>query len=464
MKSILILLLIITAPTALKAQDITGQWNGVLKVQGMQLRVVFNVIETEDGYSSTMDSPDQGVNDIPVSTTTFENPEIKFEVKNAGIEYTGELIEDKIIGTFKQGGQEFPMDLSRDEIEKVDVKRPQEPTEPYPYYSEDVTFKNSKADISLAGTLTLPKKKGKYPVVILISGSGPQNRNEELMGHKPFLVISDYLTRNGIGVLRYDERGVGESTGDFDAATSADLATDVKSATEYLKSRKEVDKKNIGLIGHSEGGIIAPMVAAESDDIGFIVLLAGTGIPGDELLLMQQELIWRAGGVPESDIDQSIETNKKLFEIIVKSNDLEKLEEDLTIFLTETYEKDSSRIPEGATIEGLVEVQISQYLTPWMQYFIKYDPAPTLEKVDCPVLAINGDKDLQVPPKENLEAIEKALRKGGNDQVTTKELENLNHLFQESDTGSLAEYAAIEQTFSPVALEVVLEWIKLQVE
>lgn len=286
MKIVLVFLITILTSITLNAQDITGEWNGLLKVQGIQLRLVFNVAKTDSGYLSTMDSPDQGANDIPVTTTTFDHPKIIFEVKNIGIEYIGELKGEEIIGTFKQGGQEFSMDLSREEIEKVVVKRPQEPTEPYPYYSEDVTFKNATADISLAGTLTLPKKKGKYPVVILISGSGPQNRDCDLLGHKSFLVISDYLTRNGIGVLRYDDRGVEESTGDFDNATSADFATDVESAVEYLKSRKEIDKKNIGLVGHSEGGLIAPMVAAESEDIAFIVLLAGTGIQGDQLLLM----------------------------------------------------------------------------------------------------------------------------------------------------------------------------------
>lgn len=464
MRILLTFLVVVFISATSHTQDITGQWNGLLEVQGIKLRLVFNVSKTETGYTSTMDSPDQGAKDIPVTATTFEDPKIKFEVKNIGAEYTGELKEDEILGTFKQGGQEFPMNLSRKEIEKVGAKRPQEPTEPYPYYSEDVTFKNSKADISLSGTLTLPKKKGKYPVVVLISGSGPQNRDEELLGHKPFLVISDYLTRNGIGVLRYDDRGVGESTGDFNAANSADFATDVESAIEYLKSRKEVDKKNIGLIGHSEGGIIAPIVAAESDDVSFIVLLAGTGIRGDKLLLMQQELIWRAGGMSEAEIEKSVQTNKQHFELVVKSNDLEELKVDLTHSLNEMIAKDTTQIPEGKSKDEYVSELLGQVANPWMYYFLKYDPAPVLEKVDCPVLAINGEKDLQVPPKENLEAIKRALEKGGNDQVTTKEIENLNHLFQESETGSPNEYASIEQTFSPVALEVMLEWIKIQVK
>ena len=463
MKILIIILVFGLISVKAFSQDITGQWNGMLNVQGVKLRLVFNVSETESGYSSIMDSPDQGAKDIPVTSTTFEDPEIIFEMKNIGAEYKGSLKGDSIVGTFKQGGQAFPMNLKRDLIEKEEAIRPQEPKKPYPYYSEDVTFKNSKADISLSGTLTLPKKKGKYPVVILISGSGPQNRDEELLGHKPFLVLSDYLTRNGIGVLRYDDRGVAESTGDFGSATSADFATDVESAIAYLKRRKEVDKKNIGLIGHSEGGIIAPMVASKSDDVSFIVLLAGTGIRGDQLLLMQQELIWRVKGTPEEEIIQSKKASESLFERIVKSNDTKVLKEDLTKILNEMIEKDSIEIPEGTTQEKYVTTQVDQITTPWMQYFLKYDPAPTLEEVDCPVLAINGSKDLQVPSKVNLEAIKNALNKGGNDRVTTKEIENLNHLFQESETGSPDEYASIEQTFSPKALEVILEWIESQI-
>lgn len=464
MRTVLFLFIAFLLTSNTRAQGITGEWNGLLKIQGVQLRLVFNVTKGENGYTSTMDSPDQGVKDIPVTTTTFEDPKVKFEVESAGIVYTGKLLDEKIKGTFKQAGQEFPLNLSREEIEKEEVKRPQEPTEPYPYYSEDVTFKNSKAGISLAGTLTLPKKKGKFPVVILISGSGPQNRNEELLGHKPFLILSDYLTRNGIGVLRYDDRGVGESTGDFKAATSKDFATDVESAVKYLKSRKDIDKKNIGLIGHSEGGLIAPMVAAESDDVSFIILLAGTGIQGDKLLLMQQELIWRANGMSEEEIEKSLQINATLFDIVLNSEDSVKVKEDLTISMTKMIEEDSTEIPEGSTVEEIVEKQVNQFATPWMLYFIRYNPAPTLEKVKCPVLAINGEKDLQVPPKENLLAIEKALNKGGNNKVTTKELAKLNHLFQESETGSPDEYASIEQTFSPIALEVVLEWINLQVD
>ena len=463
MKTISILIITLLISIIATAQDITGKWNGALKVQGTQLRIVFNVTKSGETFSSTMDSPDQGANGIPVTKTTFENSKIKFEVANARIEYDGELNGDEITGTFKQGGQVFPMNLSRKAIEKEVVKRPQEPSKPYSYYSEDVTFQNPKANISLAGTLTLPEKEGVFPVVILISGSGPQNRDEELVGHKPFLVISDYLTKNGIAVLRYDDRGVAESKGDFKTATSADFATDVESAITYLKTRKEINKKQIGLVGHSEGGLIAPMVASKSKDVNFIVLLAGTGIQGDKLLLLQQELIAKANGASESDIKKSVQANANLFKMVLQSNDNQKLKADLTNKINEIVKNDnSSEIPKGMTKDQYIALQVDQITSPWMEYFMKYNPVPALEKVKCAVLAVNGEKDLQVPPKENLTAIKNALTKGGNKNVTTIEFPNLNHLFQECKTGSPNEYASIEQTFSPRALAEITQWIKSQ--
>lgn len=464
MRTFLILLISLLTSISLTAQDIIGQWNGALKVQGTQLRLVFNVTKTDNGISSTMDSPDQGAKGIPTTTTSFENSILKITIENAKIEYVGTLGKDNIIvGTFKQAGQSFPMNLSKEVIEKQKLVRPQEPIKPYPYYSEDITFENKKAGISLAGTLTLPNKDGVFPVVILISGSGPQNRDEELLGHKPFLILSDFLTKNGIAVLRYDDRGTAFSKGDFNTATSADFATDVESAITYLKTRNEINKRKIGLIGHSEGGIIAPMVAHKSKDVAFVVLLAGTGIQGDQILLLQQKLIGKASGVSEEDLKKNELINRKIFDIVNKSNSLEQLNIDLTNFIKQSLvNSPNTEKPQGMSDDDFVKLQVKQIANPWMQYFIKYNPAPTLEKVKCPVLAMNGEKDLQVPAKENLEAIKKALTKGKNKKVTIKELPNLNHLFQECKTGSPAEYADIEQTFSPIALTEILKWIQTQ--
>lgn len=463
MKTISILIITLLTSFTVTAQDITGKWNGALKIQGTQLRLAFNVTKSNDGYSATMDSPDQRVADIPVTNTTFENSKIKFEIANAGIVYIGELIDNEIVGTFKQSDQEFPLNLSKKVIEKEAPKRPQTPLKPYPYHSEEVTFQNTKANISLSGTLTLPTKEGNFPVVILITGSGPQTRDEEIFGHKAFLVLSDYLTKNGIAVLRYDDRGIGQSTGDFKSATSADFATDVESAIAYLKTRNEINKKKIGLIGHSEGGLIAPIVAAKSKDVAFIALLAGTGIQGDQILLLQQKLIAKASGASDEEVQKTEAENTKAYEIIKQATSIEQLKIDLTNYYKQAFkEKPNADKPDGMSDDEFINLLVKVYATPWMQYLMKYNPAPTLEKVKCPVLAINGAKDLQVPPKENLEGIKKAVTKGGNKKVTTIELPNLNHLFQECTTGSPDEYGTIEQTFSPTALTVVLNWIKTQ--
>jgi uncharacterized protein len=465
MKKIAAGLLSILIVFSVFGQDITGEWNGALKVQGTQLRLVFTITKTGNGFSSTMDSPDQGAKGIPVTTTTFENSKLKLTITNAGIEYNGEYNDTIITGIFKQGGQQLPLDLSRKKIEKLVFVRPQDPVKPYPYYSEEVAFPNAAANIVLAGTLTLPAKEGVYPVAILITGSGPQNRDEELLGHRPFLVISDWLTKNGIAMLRYDDRGTAQSTGDFKTATSADFAADVEAAVAYVKTRKEIKKNKIGLIGHSEGGLIAPMVAAKNKDVQFIVLLAGTGIQGNQLLLLQQELIARASGATEADIQKIKELNTAIFNMVIQSTNTQQLKNDLTNHFKQLL-KDSSnaRQVNGMNEDEVINAKVEQVANPWMQYFIKYNPVTSLEKVKCPVLAVNGSKDLQVPPKENLAAISNALKKAGNKNVSVKEFPGLNHLFQECTTGLPAEYATIEQTFSPVVLTEITKWIQNQVK
>ncbi len=462
MRIILVLVITLLSNFCVTAQGIMGEWNGVLSIQGTQLRLVFHISQNDTVYTSTMDSPDQGAKGIPVTTTTFKDGVLTLGIPAGGIVYTGEYKDSSVVGVFTQNGRGFPLTLTREAAEKAKLNRPQEPVEPYPYHSENVTFENREAEIELAGTLTLPKKEGVFPAVILISGSGPQDRNEELMGHKPFLVISDYLTRNGIAVLRYDDRGVGESKGDFGAATSADFAGDVAGAVAYLKTRKEIDPAKIGLIGHSEGGMIAPMVASESEDVGFIVLLAGSGIRGDKLILLQEELINRISGKKEEEIAASLQTSARVYDAIIGTEDNEALKSTLQAILEESIAAGYVKIPDGSDKDKFIRQQLQSYTSPWVRYFLEHNPAGVLEKVKCPVLAVNGEKDLQVPPKENLSAIKNALEKGGNKHVTITEYPNLNHLFQESDTGSPMEYAAIEQTFSPEVLKDITEWINLQ--
>jgi esterase/lipase len=349
MKKIIPFIFILGVISTVFGQDIAGTWNGVLKVQGMQLSLVFHIKKTEKGFSSTMDSPDQKAFGMPVTTTNFENSKLNIAIANPRIEYEGVLGTDGIIiGTFKQSGQSFPMNLSKGKVEKEVIKRPQEPKKPYSYYSEEVFFENKSANINLAGTLSLPTKEGVFPAVILISGSGAQNRDEELLGHKPFLVIADYLTKNGIAVLRFDDRGTAMSKGNYATATTLDFATDVEAAVQYLLTRKEIDQKKIGLIGHSEGGMIAPIVASKSKSVSFIVLLAGTGIPGDELLLLQQELIGRASGISEIDLTKIKISNSEIFNIVNKATNPDQMRKDITDQITKSIKSDpESKIPEG---------------------------------------------------------------------------------------------------------------------
>ena len=464
MKKLILIIYILLLTLTTYGQDITGQWHGVLKVQGIQLRVVFNINSIDNNFVSTMDSPDQNAKGIPVTTTSFESPTLKLTISNLGVEYKGILGDNNIIvGTFKQAGQSFPMDLSKEKIKKKELIRPQEPQKPYQYYTEEVSFTNSIDSITLSGTLTLPSTTGKFPVVIMISGSGPQNRDEELLGHKPFLVIADHLTKKGIGVLRFDDRGTAKSKGDFKSATSTDFANDVLSAVTYLKKRNDIDYKNIGLVGHSEGGLIAPMVASESKDIDFIVLLAGPGISGYDILLLQNELISKANGTDESKLQTELALLKGGLDIIIKGNNLNEIKSVLRDYLQKELNKNAELLPEGIKMKQFIEGTVNQLATSWFQFFLKYDPASSLVKVKCPVLALNGEKDLQVPSKVNLNAIEKYLKEGENNNFVIKELPNLNHLFQECSTGSPNEYGEIEQTFAPKALLEISNWILKQV-
>jgi len=457
MKSITLIILTLISIN-ISAQNITGTWNGILKVQGIQLRLVFNVTQTEKGYSSTMDSPDQSAKGIPVTTTNFENSILKLEISNAGILYEGTLDSDNNInGIFKQGGQSFPLTLTKNEAETEKLVRPQEPTKPFSYYSEDIKFENTKDNIELAGTLTLPQKEGVFPAVILISGSGQQNRDGELLGHKPFLVLSDFLTKNGIAVLRFDDRGTAKSTGNFKNATTFDFAKDVEYAIKYLKNRKEINKDKIGLIGHSEGGIIAPIIASRNKDVDFIVLMAGSALRGDKLLLLQKYKIDTQMGIKKEVTDFNLQLLSGAYNIILNENIKNE-------FISDTLSKYLMLKYNNVLNEGQRAVITNQLSSNWMINFIRLDPAIYLKKVSCPILAINGNKDLQVPSKENLEIIEQIYKNSDNNNVEIKELAGLNHLFQECETGAINEYATIEQTISPIALKEILKWINIQIK
>lgn len=445
-------------------KNLSGIWAGKLSLpNSLELTIAFNLSKDDSGkYSSTLDSPDQGAMGIPTESTTINGDSIIIKIPVVQGFYSGKIFYDemRIEGKWSQGG--MSLDLTVNKVEKLEGRnRPQEPKEPFPYNSEEVLFENEIDGVVLAGTLTFPKDGDNFPAVVMITGSGGQDRNEELLGHKPFLVISDYLSQNGIAVLRFDDRGIAQSTGDHSIATSEDFAKDVLAAVEFLKGRKEIDKTKIGLIGHSEGGMIAPLAAVQTSDVAFIVMMAGLGIPGDSILYLQGELIQRAEGTSEEEIQKSVKLQKELFSLIKNSNDDVKLDKELREKFYAEYagmnDEEKNKIGDP---EVYLNMQIKTITSPWFKYFLRFDPVPVLEKVKCPVLAINGEKDLQVPPKENLSAIEAALKKGGNKNFEVKMLPGLNHLFQTSATGKISEYGQIEETISPIALQTMFDWIK----
>ncbi len=451
-----------TMSISLYAQDITGTWNGALVMGKAQLRIVFHIEKTDTGYIATMDSPDQGAKGIEVTSVEYQHSDtFKLIVKPLRIEYVGRIVSDSLIkGTFRQAGMELPMDLSRMEIAPKSVARKQDPKKPYPYQEQEVKFHNPDAGIDLAGTVTIPEGDGPFPAVVLVSGSGSQDRNEELLGHRPFLVLSDYLTRKGVLVLRYDDRGVGGSGGSAENATTADLAGDALAAVNYLMSHPMARKDRIGVMGHSEGGVIAPMVANRIPAVKFIVLLAGPGVPCDELLLKQIELISRAGGMKEDELEKSMAISREVFRLIKEEKDTAILRSRLAEYLWTTTDRMQEEMKKaGMTEKDYVESQVSAFMSPWMLYFLNYDPAVELAQVKCHVLAVNGSLDLQVSAPENPEGIRKVLEKGGNRHYTIKTYPKLNHLFQKCKTGHPNEYGDIKQTFSPKVMKDVSRWI-----
>ncbi len=446
----------------INAQNVLGDWNGALDVQGMQLRLVFHITEDGEKLKATMDSPDQGANGIPVEKVVLDGKELTIEMSNIGLKYTAILNSDgtEIEGTFNQGPMSMPLKMTREKVEKKELVRPQEP-KTFDYGQEEVKFENPKGGHVLAGTLTTPPGGKFEEVVVLITGSGPQDRNEELIGHKPFLVLSDHFTKRGIAVLRYDDRGVAKSTGTFKGSTSRDFADDVNAAVSFLKNRKDMTGKKIGLCGHSEGGMIAPMVASENEDVDFIVLLAGPGIKIPELMMLQTDKISEAEGVDSELRETNTKITKQVFNYMYDNSKMSKdeLRKGLTEILSEGFEMLPAEEKEGESKEKFIEDQLGMMLDNWFLYFMQFDPATYLSKVKCPVLAVNGELDLQVTSKENLEGIKNSLAKARNKNVTIKEFKGLNHLFQKAETGAPSEYAKIEETFNEEAMKFVSDWI-----
>lgn len=447
------------------AQSLTGNWLGVLEASGFKLRLVLKVTANADGkLAAKLDSLDQAANDLPIESITLEGGVVRFSAPNLGLSFEGKLNSEnnEIVGELKQGPATYPLTFKRTE-KAPSLGRPQDPQKPYPYNEEEVSYENKKDSVKLAGTLTVPTSKEPVPAVVLITGSGPQDRNETILGHRPFLVLADYLTRRGIAVLRVDDRGIGGSSGGSPKATSENYAEDVLAGVDFLKGRKEINPKQIGLIGHSEGGMIAPIAAMKSKDVAFIVMMAGLGQTGRDAILMQGDLLTQGSGTSPEMTKQIRKIYEQIFDILKAEPDSavaeKKIRDAVTTHvaaMTETQKR------EFAPVLQTINVQMKMYLSDWFRYFLLFDPAPVLEKVQVPVLALVGEKDLQVPPKENLTLIEGALKKGGNKKYTILLLPGLNHLFQNAKTGLPGEYGTIEETLSPSVLQTIGDWILKQ--
>lgn len=462
-------LLLMLSGFAAPAQSTAGYqatWQGTLEIGG-GLRLVFHVKDNGNGgLISTADSPDQSAFGLKCDTTWVNAGVLTIEMRDLGASYKGKLVGDSVLdGTFKQGPGEFPLILKKMAAAPSARKRPQEPHAPFAYKTEDVVYENAGRTLRYGATITIPQGKGPFPAALLITGSGPQNRDEEIMGHKPFAVIADALTKNGFVVLRVDDRGIGKSTGSFSDATSADFADDARASFDYLLSRPEVNKKKAGLIGHSEGGMIAPMIASGHKGVNFIVLLAAPGVKISELMAEQNAAIFRRAGISKSAIDAYIPLYQSLFKAVLSTTDsaiaILKAKVELRNWSMHT---DSAALKELSLLssenqEKLAVAMADELKGKWFRYFMSFDPTPYLEALNCKVLALNGTEDIQVVAGTNLAGIEAALKKSKSKTFTVKPLPGLNHLFQQCKACTIAEYAQLEETFSPAALEEINNWL-----
>jgi len=447
MKKHIFVILLVLATLPSQAQ-IEGYWKGQLDLGVQKLEVAFDIKAAENGFLASLDVPAQGASDIPVDETVFQDNRLQLTMSAMGATYSGTLKEGRIEGEFTQHGMTFPLNLEKGAKESLQA-RPQDPQPPFNYRIEEVTFTNPKEGNTLTGTLTIPEGDGPFPAMVLVSGSGQQNRDEELMNHRPFWVIADYCARHGVAVLRYDDRGMGGSTGEAESATTLDFSYDAEAAFDFLRSQKHIDASRVGILGHSEGGIINFMVSARRPEVAFLVSLAGPSVNGIEVLKAQGEAIYRAQGLPEEAIAFTSATNNQLYGIIEQSESREEADSLLR-----------QLVKGWGYNEELTEQTVSQLTMPWMYYFMKYDPTEAIVKTTCPALLLNGSKDLQVLASQNLPGYERIIAKHNKTNLTLRELPDLNHLFQHCETGSPNEYFEIEETISPEVLEMIVGLVK----
>ncbi len=443
------------------------RWKGRVDLPSGPLEFTVLIgVDAETGKpGAKIDIPAQGAIGLSLVDVVDTGEKISFTIGPVGAVFSFAPAADGATaeGKLEQSGMTFPASmekLSEEERASAEAGRPQDPKAPFPYSQWEVRYENPADGASFAGTLTVPEGRGPFPAAILITGSGAQDRDESLLGHRPFAVIADHLSRNGIAVLRSDDRGVGGSSGGKDGPTTIDFAGDVAAAAKYLKEFKTIDQDGIGLIGHSEGGLIAPMVAASQPDIAFAVLLAGPGVNGKEILREQVQALAVAAGAPEAIAAEQAEQQQAILAKIVNGESDAAIETSIREVVTAQIE--AQGMAETMSDEGIelaVKAQLAALTNPWMRAFLTLEPSESLSETTCPVLALNGSLDTQVLAWQNLPAIEKALKRAGNKDVTIKEMPGLNHLFQHATTGGFAEYAQIDETFSPEVLELMTTWI-----
>jgi len=461
--SLIFLLLFIFPAISTAKNDITGYWDGRIKILNLDLGFQLEVKKANGSLTAFLSIPKQGLKDYKLLVFQFNNPEVYFELPSpAGVaKFNGKLKADSISGTIIQAGIKGSFQLGKSTKPTIAMKEP-EKTEPLPYLEEEIKFKDR--NILLAGTLTHPKEDKKYPAIILLSGSGPNTRDEEILGFKIFQKIADYFTKKGIVVLRYDKRGTGGSTGNIYEATTEDFTNDAIAAVDFLKKQPFVDEKKIGLLGHSEGGIEAPMAASISNDIAFIILMSGSGVNGGEIILEQQKLNLKIAGASDYVIKGNEELQEKINNALRDDKDLESIRNDLTDFEEKDFQNLSQDVKasiqdKDAFIKSKVQTQITIFNSPWFRYFVKYDPIPALENVKVPVLMTFGELDMQVSVVQNKTKMEEALKRGGNNNYKSIVFPKANHLYQEAKTGSPNEYADLPKEFVPGFLDTISEWI-----
>jgi pimeloyl-ACP methyl ester carboxylesterase len=441
-------------PSAKAVSKVEGTWQGAIETGNMRMRLQLRLSHDEKGQLiAALDSLDQGIQGIPASKVVEQAGELSFDLSAFGAEYNGKLTATKneIIGQWSQNGNLERLDFRRsDKI--LELRRPQNPVKPYPYREEEVSFASADGKGTLAATLTIPQGAGPFPAALLVGGSGPNDRDETIAGHKPFLVLADFLTKKGVAVLRYDQRGIAQSTGNYAEATMENFTQDTQAAFAYLKSRKEVDAKRLGIIGHSEGGILGSLVATSSNHVNWMVLLATPATTGEKTLLRQSELVARTGGLAEEQITLSLEFDRKAYAAVREEKDALALERKLRTLVEQSGL--GAAMPPAA-----LEAQIRLMSSPWFREFLDYDPAPALGQLKCPVLAMSGDRDLQVDSTENVPLLRRAYESSGNKDFTVLEIEGVNHLFQKAQSGSPALYGAIEETIAPEVLAALGNWV-----